>query len=280
MKKENCDSTIREADINSCEEIEGKTLSKKERSKSKLSCMGFILKIFGLFSALFILLVFLPIIALRNGWGGPPPPLDEERIISDLIYYTDPGTRLEPWENDIHHRGGWCWLLEKKENIKDIQIKYDEDDKNKANVRLILQTENGGEYEGFVNYFYDSYDGIWLYNHNDLHDESKFNIVRTGKYYNCITTTKELLDWMKYDYSFDDTGMTRHIADTVNYNLLEFTNHCNERVIVGGIINGRRNFTIEVDANSKSTFYDNWCSNEGNGVIYISDYKIYFVEQY
>lgn len=184
-----------------------------------------------------------------------PPKPDAEKIKHDLV-----GRKITEQPNG-YHRQDWYWLIEEGE-IKDIQIISDNrvfgDEEpysrtHQFEVRLILQAD-GGAHEAFVNLIYVlRQEDDWTI---DFLESKQINIVKTEKYYNCVTSQRK--GWSGEYY-------------------LEFTNHCDVALVVGGVILSEfggewKKFSTVVNASGRS-------SVGGLFSISVRDYQIHFVER-
>lgn len=165
-----------------------------------------------------------------------PPKPDSVKIKQDLI-----GRRIIEQPGG-YHRQGWCWTIEEGE-IKDFEIQKEtkQGDDYLFELRLVVQGE-GCAYEAFVNVTYVlRQNDDWTI---DFLESKKVNVVRTGKYDNCISITKG------------------------DFGRVYFTNHCDVTLMVGGVVynDGWEKFLVKVRSNS--TDY-----------ILGTDYKIHFIER-
>lgn len=149
----------------------------------------------------------------------------------------------------------WYWITDCYEQIKEADITYEDfgADTYICGVHLILQAD-GGAYESEIlaHYKLGNADN-WIL---DLIESKSIELLRTGKYDNCITSRK--------------TGWLGEYA-------VEFTNSSDARLAVGGRVKYEygeewKKFCIIVDGNS---------SEQIGGLFFgsISDYKIDFVER-
>lgn len=173
---------------------------------------------------------------------------DAEKIKHDLI-----GRKISDQPNG-YHRQGWYWKIEEGE-IKEFQILNESKQGNDYlfEIRLVLQAD-GSAQEMFINLTYI------LGNNNEwtieFIESKQVNVVKTGKYDNCVTIQRK--GWSGEYY-------------------LELINHCDVALVVGGEIlpefNGQwQKFSAVVNANEKS---------EVGGLFSVSiiDYKIHFIER-
>jgi hypothetical protein len=177
-----------------------------------------------------------------------PPKPDVEKIKRDLV-----GHRITE-QPDGYHRQDWFWEIKEGE-IKDLRIIGENKQGNDYlfEIRLILQAD-GGAHEAFVNLTYI------LRNNDDwtidFLESKQVNIVRTGKYDNCVT--------------FQRKGWSGEFE-------LELTNHCDVALVVGGIVlsefrNEWQKFSAVVESNSTKTV-------GGLFSVSVIDYEIHFVER-
>jgi hypothetical protein len=177
-----------------------------------------------------------------------PPKPDVEKIKLDLV-----GRKIMEQRPD-HQFTGWKWLV-KENDIKDIHIvgEKKQGDDCLFEVRLILQAE-GGAYEVNINltYVLRQYDDWKL----DFLENKEVNIVKTGKYDNCITT--QIKGW---------SGEFQ----------VEFTNNCDVALLIGGAVLSEfggewKYFSKIVEANGEGHV-------GGLFSISVKDYKIHFIEK-
>ena len=177
-----------------------------------------------------------------------PPKPNTKRIQKDLL-----GRKITEQPNG-YHRQGWYWEI-KDGDIKDIQIINESKQRNNYlfQVYLILQAE-GGAHEVLINLTYVlRRNDDWTI---DFLESQEVNILRTGKYDNCITLQRK--GWSGEYY-------------------LEFANHCDVALVVGGVILSEfggewQKFSTIVDASGTS-------SVGGLFSVSIRDYLIHFVER-
>jgi len=177
-----------------------------------------------------------------------PPIPNAEKIKQDLL-----GRKITEQPNG-YHRQGWYWEIKDGE-IKEIQIISENKQANDYlfEVRLVLQA-NGSAHEAFVNLTYV------LHQHDDwtidFLESKQVSIVKTGKYDNCVTSQRK--GWSGEFY-------------------LEFTNHCDVALVVGGMVlsefgNEWKKFSTVVNASATS-------SVGGLFSVSVRDYQIHFVER-
>jgi hypothetical protein len=177
-----------------------------------------------------------------------PPKPDTEKIKRDLV-----GRKITE-QPDGYHRKDWYWEI-KDGDIKEIQIisENKQGEEYLYEVRLILQAD-GGAHEALANITYAlRQNDDWMI---DFLESKQVNIVKTGKYNNCITLQRK--------------GRSGEYE-------LELTNHCDVALVIGGVIlsefgNEWKKFSTVVDASA---------ANSIGGLFSISvrDYQIYFVER-
>lgn len=149
----------------------------------------------------------------------------------------------------------WYWVTDCYEQIKEADITYEDfgADTYICGVHLILQAD-GGAYESEIlaHYKLGNADDWTL----DLIESRSIELLRTGKYDNCITSRR--------------TGWLGEYA-------VEFTNSSDARLAVGGQVKyeygeGWKKFCIVVEGNS---------SEQIGGLFWgsLADYKIDFVER-
>ena len=177
-----------------------------------------------------------------------PPKPDAEKIKRDLIGYKISALP------DSYLGKDWYWTIEEGE-IKNIQIVSEirQSDGYLFEVRLILQAD-GGIYQALVNLNYVLHKNNWTL---DFMESKGINIVKTGKYDNCITTD---------------------VRGTILGGELDFTNHCSVALIIGGKMltefGGWKKFYTTVSANG-TQYVGSW--NIGSGDL--NDWKIDFIER-
>jgi len=177
-----------------------------------------------------------------------PPKPNIEKIKQDLI-----GRKITE-QPDGYHRQGWYWEIKEGE-IKEIQIISENKQGNDYlfTVCLILQAD-GSAHEAFVNLTYVlRQNDDWII---DFLENKQVNIVRTGKYDNCLTSQRQ--GWSGEYY-------------------LEFTNHCDVALVVGGVVLSEfggewKKFSTIVDANGTK-------SVGGLFSVSVKDYQIHFIER-
>ena len=177
-----------------------------------------------------------------------PPKPNTEKIKQDLI-----GRKITEQPNG-YHRQGWYWLIEERE-IKEIQIISENKQGNDYlfGIRLILQAD-GSAHEAFVNLTYVlRQNDDWSI---DFLESKQVNIVKTGKYDNCVT--------------FQRKGWSGEY-------FLEFTNHCDVALVVGGVVLSEfggewEKFSTVVDASETG-------SVGGLFSVSVRDFQIHFVER-
>jgi hypothetical protein len=177
-----------------------------------------------------------------------PPKPNTEKIKQDLI-----GRKITEQPNGYHNQG-WYWKIEEGE-IKEIQIisENKQTDDYLFEVRLILQAD-GGAYEAFVNLTY-----VLRQNDNwtiDFLESKSVNIVKTGKYDNCITA--QLKGWSGEYY-------------------LALTNHCDVSLVVGGVVLSE--FGGEWKKFSKVIDESKMGDVGGLFSVSVRDYQIHFIER-
>ena len=191
-----------------------------------------------------------------------PPIPDLEKIKRDLI-----GSYIN-YEYGVFYRNGGFYTNYpiEENNLKDIQIvnSNKESDDCLIKAQLILQSCDGGlKYEGIVNlnYVLPQYDD-WILK------SKEFNILKTGKYDNCITCTIK-----QYSQRYGE-------INKLNKYYLEFTNHCDIRLLVGGkrLVSIWDNFSIIINGNTKQDYWDGRQGDFGRYYWDIKDYEILFVE--
>jgi hypothetical protein len=177
-----------------------------------------------------------------------PPKPDLEKIKKDLI-----GRKITERSNG-YHRQGWYWLIEEGE-IKDIQI-ISENKQGEAffmELQLILQA-NGGAHKALINLTYIlRQNDDWTI---DFLKSKDINIIRTGNYDNCMTVQRA--GWSGEFY-------------------LEFANHCDVALVVGGVVLSQygsewKKFSVVVEASKTNTV-------GGLFSISVIDYEIHFIER-
>jgi hypothetical protein len=179
-----------------------------------------------------------------------PPKPDTEKIKSDLI-----GRKITEQPNG-YHRQGWYWEIKNGE-IKEIQIisENKQDNDYLFEVRLILQAD-GGAHEAIINLTYVlRQNDDWTI---DFLVSKQVNVVKTGKYDNCITAVRK------------QTGLSEYE--------LEFTNHCDVALVVGGVV---------LNALGDKQWHKFSAVVEGSGTksigglfsISVLDFQIHFVER-
>jgi len=177
-----------------------------------------------------------------------PPKPDTEKIKRSLI-----GRKITEQPNG-YHRQDWYWKIEDGE-IKDIQVISENKQGNDYifEVRLILQAD-GGAHEAFVNLTYVlRQNDDWTI---DFLESKQVNVVKTGKYDNCVTSQRK--GWSGEYY-------------------LEFTNHCDVALVVGGVVlsefgNEWKKFSTVVNASETSSI-------GGLFSVSVRDYQIHFIER-
>jgi hypothetical protein len=192
----------------------------------------------------------LPLIAQMNHLilSVIPPKPDAEKIKRDLV-----GRKITE-QPDGYHRPDWFWEIKEGE-IREIQMISENRQGNDYlfEIRLILQAD-GGAQEALVNLTYI------LHNNDDwtidFLESKQMNIVKTGKYDNCITIQRK--------------GWTGEYE-------LGFTNHCDVSLVVGGVIlsefrNEWQKFSAVVEGNSAKSI-------GGLFSVSVLDYQIHFVER-
>lgn len=177
-----------------------------------------------------------------------PPKPDIEKIKQSLI-----GRKITEQPNG-YHRPGWYWEIKEGE-IKELQIITESKQGNDYlfEIRMILQAE-GSAHEAFVNLTYVlGQNDDWTIN---FLESKQINIVKTGQYNNCITIQRK--GWSgEYE--------------------LEFTNHCDVALVVGGVILSEfggewTKFSTIVDASGTG-------SVGGLFSVSVRDYRIHFIER-
>jgi len=178
-----------------------------------------------------------------------PAKPNADKIKHDMI-----GRRITERPNG-YRQPGWFWEIKDNE-ITDVQIISEnrQDNDYLFEVRLILQTEGGGAHEAFVNmtYVLRQYDDWTI----DFLESKEINIVKTGRFDNCVTIQRK--GW---------SGEWK----------LEFTNHCDVALVVGGVLLPQYReewikFSRRIDANG---------TNSVGGLFSVSvqDYQIHFIER-
>jgi hypothetical protein len=179
-----------------------------------------------------------------------PSKPDVEQIKRDLV-----GRKITEQPDGYRHKD-WFWEIKQGE-IKEIRIisETQQGDEYLFKIRLILQAD-GGAHEAFVNltYVLRNYDDWTI----EFLESKQVNIVKTGKYNNCITAVREQTGYSEYE--------------------LKFTNHCDVALIVGGIALNAwgdqqwHKFSTVVEANGTKSI-------GGLFSVSVLDYKIHFVER-
>jgi len=177
-----------------------------------------------------------------------PPKPGTEKIKRDLI-----GRKITEQPNG-YRRQGWFWEIKEGE-MKEIQIISENKQSNDYlfEVRLILQAD-GGAHEALVNLTYVlRQNDDWTI---DFLESKQVNIVKTGKYDNCV--------------SFQRKGWSGEFY-------LEFTNHCDVALVVGGVVLSEfggewKKFSTVVNPNGTS-------SVGGLFSVSVRDYQIHFIER-
>jgi hypothetical protein len=177
-----------------------------------------------------------------------PPKPDIEKIKQNLI-----GRKITEQPNG-YHRQGWYWEIKEGE-IKELQIITESKQSNDYlfEIRMILQAE-GSAHEAFVNLTYVlGQNDDWTI---DFLESKQVNIVKTGQYNNCITVQRK--------------GWSGEFE-------LEFTNHCDVALVVGGVILSEFGgewikFSTVVDASGIG-------SVGGLFSVSVRDYRIHFIER-
>lgn len=172
---------------------------------------------------------------------------DEDKIKKDLV-----GRKISGVPNSYLGRD-WYWITDSCEQIKQIKITSENKNANtySCKVNLLLQAD-GGAYVADVQIFYE------LGNNDEwtmvLLESISLELLKTGKYNNCITTQRS--GWIG-EYQ------------------VEFFNSSDVPLVVGGLLRYEygewEKFCIVVDGYSSKRFGGIFCS--------IKDYKIEFVER-
>jgi len=178
-----------------------------------------------------------------------PPKPDLEKLKRDLI-----GRKITEQPNG-YHRQGWYWEIESPNELKEVKIVNATE--NGADyildVYLLLQGEaNQHEANVRITYILGQYNDWTI----EFLETQEINIVKTGKYNNCIISQRK--GWSSEYY-------------------LEFTNQCDVSLVVGGAILSEyggewKKFSTIVDANGTK-------SVGGLFSISVRDYQIHFIER-
>lgn len=176
---------------------------------------------------------------------------DIDRIQDDLI-----GRRISEQPNGYHHKN-WYWEIESGE-IRDLEIRNKIQTQNEClyELRFIVQdvAKQGSSHEMFVNITYILRDN--KYWDVEFVESKQVNIVKTGKYNNCITSQRKGHNGEYY---------------------VEFVNYSDIDLVVGGAVsyqysNETRHFNSIVKANSTSSVGGIFLGS-------IEDYTIHFIER-
>ena len=185
-----------------------------------------------------------------------PKPDFETLLKRDLI------KRRIMEQKDGYFGNRWAWQIDKPEELKRITITNEsrQGDNYILEAHLILQATGSSEYEANVKISYVlTQNNQWTI---DFIENKNINIVKTGRYNNCITTEKV------------NNYVVRSRSSTNTYTSysLQFTNSCDVNLVVGGQIRGSdggwNKFSCIVSQNSTNKI-------QYNGV----DYKIDFIER-
>jgi hypothetical protein len=177
-----------------------------------------------------------------------PSKPDLEKIKRDLI-----GRKITEQPDGYYHQD-WYWKIEDGE-IKDIRIisENKQRDDYLFKIRLVLQAD-GGAHEALVNLTYVlRKNDEWTI---DFIESKQVNVVKTGKYNNCISVQKK--------------GWTGEYE-------LEFTNHCDVPLVVGGAVLSE----FKQEWHKFSTVIKGSSTKRMGGLFSISvlDYQIHFIEK-
>jgi len=186
-----------------------------------------------------------------------------------------PKPNVERIKHDFFERTKKDFFI-KEGGKKDFQIvnENNKGDEYVFEIRLVWQSKSDGEYDALVNMTYVlQQNDDWMINSV----ESNINIIKSGKYNNCIT----IQNLGSQQVSYGAWNNQSHY----NVYRLEFTNNCNTPLVVVGAVltNGKWQ--------SFSTSVGGWMSGSWTGNMYfaktshfdfsyeIKDYKIHLVEQ-
>ncbi len=157
-----------------------------------------------------------------------PQPPSADKMKKDLI-----GRTIKEQEGG-YHKYGWQWIIEEGE-IKELDVieKHSQGDKQMYKLRIVVQQPEGAAYEAVVNVTYQllETDDDWSI---EYMESLEVNIVKTGRYNNCIKHEIVAGGWLFYR------------------NPLQLINMCDVGLQVGGRIrngNDWEKFVINVESN-------------------------------
>ncbi len=178
-----------------------------------------------------------------------PSVPDLEKLKRDLV-----GRKISGLE-DSYFGSNWYWITDSVSQIKEVYVTFEDCSTESyiCDMHLVLQAD-GGAYEADIKAHYRlGREDDWTL---DLIESNSIELVRTGKYGNCITSRR--------------TGWFGEYE-------VEFINSCDAPLAVGGMVkyeykDGWKKFCVIVDGNS---------SKRIGGLFWgsIADYKIEFVER-
>ena len=159
-------------------------------------------------------------------------------------------------QSDGYFGSSWSWRIDSPEEIKKVTIINEKKQGNDyvLDVLLLLQAKGSSEYEVNVKITYVlEQNNQWKI---DFIENKNINIVKTGRYNNCITTEE----------TNNSSNTNRYVKASI-----QFSNSCDVDLIIGGQVKGEdgkwRKFSCTVSKNATNNVPDG------------KEYKIDFIER-